>query len=693
MESGWQQYAITFPDRDTAETTAARHLAPTLEDARATGRIGPWWYIRKSPTWRLRVRPGTDATALGDLLGDLATRGHIAAFVTGIYEPETLAFGGPAAMETAHTLFEHDSRHILARTAHLEPPPLGRRETTVMLFSLMLRTAGLDRFEQGDVWNKVAGLRPIPPAPTRPGHREALARLTTTDPRRVPEHIPTDWAEAFVDAGRSLAALHHGGHLERGLRAVLAHHFIFTANRAGLSARHQAALAHLAVDDVFHHSRDHRPRPSAPEEGPEPARVREMTNTLGDTPVSPASITTLRHRLADRLRDRGAARTPAVHDALRTVPRHLFVPHAPIADAYADEAVYTKERDGVSLSAASQPTIVATMLEQLAVEPGHHILELGAGTGYNAALLAAIAGPHGHVTTIDVDEDLVTDARAHLDAARITGVDVVLGDGALGHPKSAPYDRVVATVGAHEVPTAWLDQLAPDGRLLVPLRLAGAASRTIAFERENGDWVDRGSEMAVFMPLRGGIGDDSRTVVDLTGTGEVTLQTHRDNHPHTDPTTLAGVLDNPRHTTWSGVTFGSGESFEWLDLWLACAMTNPIMRMNVQATARERGLVAPMFPIAAMATTTPDGTLAYLTIRAADPVDDAPRYEVGVIAHGPHAADLADTFAGHVSTWDRDGFRTRTVRFALEDHPAPTDPSRGRFVLTRPDHPVTVTWQ
>ncbi|WP_439681592.1 methyltransferase, FxLD system [Embleya sp. MST-111070] len=417
-----------------------------------------------------------------------------------------------------------------------------------------------------------------------------------------------------------------------------------------------------------------------------------MMNTLGDTPVVSASATTLRHRLADRLRDQGTAHTTAVHDALRTVPRHLFVPGVPLEDAYTDEAVYTKEKDGVSLSAASQPTIVATMLEQLAVEPGHHVLEVGAGTGYNAALLAAIAGPDGHVTTIDVDEDLVDGARTHLDAAGVTGVDVILGDGALGHPKSAPYDRVEATVGAYEVPTAWLDQLAPDGRLLVPLRLAGAASRTIVFERASGAWVDHGSEMATFMPLRGGIGDDSRTVVDLTGTGEVTLQTHRDNQPHTDPTTLIGILESPRHSNWTGVTFGSGESFEWLDLWLACALPNPIMRMNVKATARKRGLVFPMFPVAAMATTR-DGTLAYLTIRTADPVEDAPRYEVGVIAHGPDADDLAATFAAHIRTWDHDGFRTRTVRFALEDHPAPANPAHGRFVLARPDHPVTVTWQ
>ncbi|MFI6585648.1 hypothetical protein [Embleya sp. NPDC050493] len=125
------------------------------------------------------------------------------------------------------------------------------------------------------------------------------------------------------------------------------------------------------------------------------------------------------------------------------------------------------------------------------------------------------------------------------------------------------------------------------------MRMAGAA-RTIAFERENGAWVDRGSEMAVFMPLRGGIGDDSRTVVDLTGTGEVTLHTHRDNHPHTDAATLAGVLDNPRHTTWSGVTFGSGESFDgWTCGWTARRPTH-VRTVSVVAapSAASTGLAA-----------------------------------------------------------------------------------------------------
>ncbi|MQA87715.1 MAG: methyltransferase domain-containing protein [Streptosporangiales bacterium] len=126
------------------------------------------------------------------------------------------------------------------------------------------------------------------------------------------------------------------------------------------------------------------------------------------------------------------------------------------------------------MSAASQPTIVATMLEQLQAEPGHHVLELGAGTGYNATLLAHLVGNDGQVTTTDVDDDIVDGARAGLAAAGVDNVRVILGDAALGYPGGAPYDRIIATVGAYGLPPAWLEQLAPHGRLVVPLRLRGS---------------------------------------------------------------------------------------------------------------------------------------------------------------------------------------------------------------------------
>lgn len=695
-DSRWHHYLVEFADPTTAEHTAATLLAPALDQAQQDGELDTWWHLRKTPAWRLRYRQvNPDTAAVDTLLSELEADGHLARWARGIYEPETLAFGGPAGMGIAHTLFHHDSRHCLARAT--APAALGQRETTVLLFSSMLRGAGLDWFEQGDVWDKVAALRPTAQAPsTRSPHTERLSqavrRLMTTDTHKVadvaPDAVPETWWTAFDTAGRQLAELAREGHLERGLRAVLAHHFIFHANRAGLSGADQATLAALAVNTVFH-STPTRQAPAGTTSNT--VRVPSMTTTVSD--ASTGSADELRAKLADRLVKDGTVRTDAVEAAFRQVPRHLFLPDVPLVEAYADEPVYTKhEGDGTRISAASQPKIVAMMLEQLAVQPGERLLELGAATGYNAALMATLTGADGRVTTIDIDEDLVAGAREHLAAASIDNVEAVVADGALGHPDTAPFDRVIATVGAHEVPAAWLDQLAPGGRLVAPVRLRGCASRSIVFERDQDGWRSLGSEMAIFMPLRG-LGDDARRVLDLTGTGEVTLQIHKDNNHATDSDTLAGVFDSPACEVWTGVHFVPMESFEWLDLWLACHLPNPLMRMEVAPTAKESGLVRPMFPSVAMATTAADGSLAYLTIRAADPdPNGSRRYEVGVIGHGPTAQELAEQVSAEISTWDK-GFRSSTVRFAIPNTAPQPDTNPGFVVLDRPTKPMTVTWE
>jgi len=410
--------------------------------------------------------------------------------------------------------------------------------------------------------------------------------------------------------------------------------------------------------------------------------------TLSDNPVPPAD---LRRQLTDQLTAAGTIRTPSVEAAFRAVPRHLCLPGVPVQDAYADTPVYVKTQGSVAVSAASQPTIVAMMLEQLGVRPGDKILEIGAGTGYNAALLATLTGPGGHVTSIDVDEDLTVGARQHLAAAGITNADIILGDGALGYPPGAPYDRIIATVGAAEVPAAWLGQLEPGGRLVIPLRLRGAASRSIEFEHHPGTgWVSTGSRLAVFMPLRGGIGDDPRRIVPLTAAQDITLQVHQDQQA--DPVLLSGVLDSPRHEQWTSVLFPPNVSYEWMDLWLAMTLPNALMRMNVQPGAISSGTVTPMFGWGSMATADA-ASLAYLTTRPAPAAaDGGKRYEVGVIGHGPAGAELAARVASEVRAWDT-AYRDRPVSFGLPDHPASSDPTAGQFVLQRPGHPVTVTWQ
>ncbi|RKF24704.1 methyltransferase, FxLD system [Micromonospora globbae] len=688
----WRQYTVEFPSPAAAEQIAATVLAPALAAAQNDGVLHGWWYVRKYPSWRWRYVPDDPTSHLvEDLLETLAVDDRIVNWTRGTYEPETLAFGGSGGMHVAHNLFHQDSRQLLLGPGFADSATLGRRELAVLLCSVLMRSAGLDWFEQGDVWAKVSDLRPMPTLPAEGAATATLARamnrLMTADIRSLSRPASASplagygaWLDAFETAGQALADLARHGRLRRGLRAVIAHHVIFHANRMGLSVRDQSTLAALAVRNVFDPIR--RSIVSASEPTPPAASVDQMT-TLRE----PAD---LRTELTDRLRAENVIRTPGVEAAMRQTPRHLFLPGVPLEQAYADGPVYTKtDGRGISISAASQPRIVAMMLEQLDAQPGHRIMEAGAGTGYNAALLAAIVGDNGRVVTIDVDDDLVDGARKHLAAAGVANVEVVRGDGALGHPDGAPYDRIIATVGAWETPTAWLEQLAPDGRLVVPLRLCGAASRSIIFERYEGGWRDVGSELAVFMPLRG-IGDDARRLVTLTDEQDVALQIHKDQN--VDAAALAGVLESERHELWTGVLFPPMVPYEWLDLWLACRLDNAIMRMNVQPQAIERGTVSPMFPWGAMATTRGQD-LAYLTIRPAPPAADGGKlYEVGVLGHGPSGKDLAQHVADEIRVWDAD-YRARTVHFEIPDAPTEANPSAGHFVLPRPHHPITVTWQ
>jgi protein-L-isoaspartate(D-aspartate) O-methyltransferase len=498
----WPQYIIDFADWRQAEEIAATALRPALADAETAGGISRWFFIRKAPHWRIRYQVGANAAQhhLAEVLDDLKGDGRLIGWAAGLYEPETRAFGGAAAVEIAHQLFHHDSRHILGDLDRRRKGSsgLGKRELGILLATVMMRGANQDWYEQGDVWMKVARYRPADHpcmAHTADASARRLMKVDVSAESALVHGGPladiTDWISAFERAGRQLVELALRGRLERGLRAVLAHHVIFHWNRLGLSYGEQNALATLTSEVVM--GTDDGGAPGVTPLGTS-SNLTEVTATTGTNDMT-AAADRLRNLLVDQLREQGTVAAERVEAALRAVPRHVFVPTAPLEEAYADQAVYTKQDDsGVSISAASQPTVVAMMLEQLQVERGHRILELGAGTGYNAALLGHLVGEDGHVTTVDVDDDLVQGARAGLAAAGVRNVDVLLGDGALGHPDGAPYDRVIATVGAGDLPPTWLEQLAPNGLIVVPLRLRGGVSRSIAFAYEEGRWLSRSNQ-------------------------------------------------------------------------------------------------------------------------------------------------------------------------------------------------------
>ncbi|GAB3461954.1 hypothetical protein GCM10027570_48050 [Streptomonospora sediminis] len=414
-----------------------------------------------------------------------------------------------------------------------------------------------------------------------------------------------------------------------------------------------------------------------------------------DNPVSAADHATaaeLRRELVGELKERGRLGSAAIEQALLAVPRHLFLPDAPVEDVYTDKTIDTKlDGTGQAISCASQPSVVATMLHQLGARSGQRVLELGAGTGYNAALLGHLVGGRGRVTTVDIDSDLVETARRRLAALGAGNVEAVCGDGALGHATGAPYDRVIATVGTHHMPPAWLDQLAEGGRLVAPVRIAGDVSRSIAFESAGDHWASVDSSLCTFVPLRGGTGDDPRRRIDLTGDCAVVVQANQDQFADEDR--LRGVLDQPRHEFWTGVTFGGNEPLDPMWLWLALRLDNSLSRMPVRPEAIDDEVVTPRLPWGNMAAITPDSRgLAYLTLRPA--AGGEGRHEAGVIAHTGGGARLAEQMAAEIAAWEP--HRGRRLSFALHPRPATVPasaPEEGRFAVQRGRAHLVVQWR
>jgi protein-L-isoaspartate(D-aspartate) O-methyltransferase len=195
---------------------------------------------------------------------------------------------------------------------------------------------------------------------------------------------------------------------------------------------------------------------------------------------------------ADQLEARGV-RDPRVLAAMRTVPRHLFVPPAQQAEAYADAPLSNGAGQTIS-----QPYVVALMTEALAVRPGDHVLDVGTGSGYQAAVLAALGA---RVSAIEVRPELAAAARERFAALGLP-VELRVGDGALGWPERAPFDAIVVAAAAPRVPPALLQQLAPGGRLCLPLGAPDEAQELLLITRRGGDVFEQRRLGAVrFVPL------------------------------------------------------------------------------------------------------------------------------------------------------------------------------------------------
>jgi len=397
----------------------------------------------------------------------------------------------------------------------------------------------------------------------------------------------------------------------------------------------------------------------------------------------------LRGRLVDGLSAGGRIRNEAVAQAFRTVPRHLFLPAVNLANAYTDEAIATKwDQSGQTISSASQPAIMAIMLEQLAVGPGQRVLEIGAGTGYNAALLAFLVGETGAardtgaVTTLDIDADLVDRARRHLRAAHVEGVSVVDADGADGWPESAPYDRIIVTAAASDLAPAWVAQLVMGGRLVLPLSLRGV-QQSVALERRADHLASLSIVGCGFLPLRGALAGP-----DLLSSLEPGVLLRIDERRCLDLEALRAALSRPGEHLATGVSMTAAEAMDGLALWLALHEAGAGQLSVLGSVAGRLGLGPGLVSVAGMAHTTAlvgEGGLAAL-VRGQP--EHGPAFGVGVVSFGRPGADLAglaDRLVARVREWAARGRPSRdTLR--IRAYPAASRPLGGAAVVLENPH-------
>lgn len=403
------------------------------------------------------------------------------------------------------------------------------------------------------------------------------------------------------------------------------------------------------------------------------------------TSDSPSDAAALRNEMVDDVLEWRAmlklSLSGEVEFVMRTVPRHLFLPGLSLEEAYADDApVMKRDERGKPISSVSSARIIGFMLDQLGVEPGHRVLEVGSG-GYNAALLRELVGSEGEITTIDIDQEVVDRARQGLAAAGYDDVNVVCGDGEFGAKEYAPFDRVIVTVQAWDIPPAWVEQLAEGGRLIAPFRMRGQ-TRSVAFERYGDRLVSREYELCGFVPMQDASANREQ-VIALHGE-EVGLLV--DDGQRVNAELLRQAFAQPRVEAWSGVTVPRMTPFGDLFLWLAFAAPS-FCKLAATDEAIDRGLIPRSYRAPTIYN---EDSFGYLMLRRINPEDGTS--EFGVYAHGPSAEKIAEEYVTQIRAWD-DRRAGPGPRF--EVHPAGTPDSQlpaGARVINKRHTRATIAW-
>ncbi|MDV9174117.1 methyltransferase, FxLD system [Streptomyces sp. W16] len=373
-----------------------------------------------------------------------------------------------------------------------------------------------------------------------------------------------------------------------------------------------------------------------------------------------STIDERRNHLVDEI-VAGRSLPASVELAMRTVARDQHLPGLDPFSAYTDEAVSIKENPGgpLPLSLASVPSVVAMMLAQLDAQPGDRVLEIGAGTGYNAALLAEIVGEDGEVTTVDIEHDVALHARTALNKTGYERVTVIERDGLKGAPENAPYDRIIATVGLWDLPHTWWEQLTDGGQLVLPFRWRGQ-TQSVSLTRRGDTFVSDGMELCGFVPV---IGQDGEHSVELA---DGTVRVHHDRDQPVDRDLLSDVFSEPLVELWSEARVGGQEPFA--GVWLrATLFDDTVCRLEVTKEALAAGVRRPAIPVRSPALVV-GGSIAYMVLQREDADPERP-WRLGAAGYGPAGADLARKLVQHIDAWGthRDTVPTMTI------HPAGTE--------------------
>jgi protein-L-isoaspartate(D-aspartate) O-methyltransferase len=397
----------------------------------------------------------------------------------------------------------------------------------------------------------------------------------------------------------------------------------------------------------------------------------------------------LRDAMTDKLVRLGSVTSPQIETAIRTVPRHAFArPGTPLEECYHGDIVRNKkDADGVTLSSISGAWLQARMIAQAGVGPGARVLEIGT-TGYNAALIAEVVGPGGHVVTVDIDPEVAGWAAAALQATGYSDrVSVLTGDGEHGAPGHGPFDAIIATAGAWDIPPAWTAQLKDTGTIVVPLRM-NSVTRSVAFRKHASHLVSTSAVTCGFVPMRG-IGGQPETFfqVPAPGGGHITLR-FEDGAPARPPLP-DGILAGDPATAWSGLTIADMTPWSDAYLWLA-GFAPGFCRLDQAGTPQLAGggpvMKTGWYPFAIAR----DGTLSYLTVRD---FPDGGGVEFGALAYGHHPDDAAAALVGHLRAWEARGRDLPQDAFTYwPDGTTPPQPGRLLSVFPKRHGSATITW-